>query len=83
MKFVFVGTRNGKPTVNLLVALPVAVLLVAGCVGLSFLLGALVPDMPNKATIGFAISTLVPSVIIVLSVVRGLNTSPNELPKLD
>jgi hypothetical protein len=83
MKFVFVGTRNGKPTINWPFALVAAVFLAVVCTCISLLLGALAPDVPLVGSIGWAISTLVPIMICMAGVLRGLNTPPDQLPKLD
>ena len=83
MRFVFVGTRDGKPTINWSFALVAAVLLVAFCTGISLLLGTLAPDVPIVGTIGWAISTLIPLMVCMAGVLRGLNTPPDQLPKLD
>ncbi len=83
MRLAFVGTRNGKPTINWSFAMIAAVLLCAVCTGVALLLGALIPDMPMARTIGGVISTLIPLTILMASVVRGLNTPPDQLPKLD
>ena len=82
MRFAFVGTRNGKPTVNWSFASVAAVLLVAVSTGIALLLGAIAPDWPMISTIGWAIS-LTPLMIVTAGVLRSLNTPADQLPKLD
>ena len=83
MRFTFVGTRNGKPTINWSFALPAALLLCLVCTGAALLLGAIAPDLSIIRTIGWAVSTLIPLMILMFIVLRGLNTPPDQLPKLD
>ena len=86
VKLVLVGTRNGKPVVNISFAAIVMFLSNMVGVGIAFLFEAVAPEWPilvnNLGTIGFMFS-LAPPLVILGFVLHGLTRPPNQMTKLD
>ena len=83
MRFAFVGTRNGKPVVNWSFTLIVGFLTAVGAVGLSFLIGGILPESAITDTLCNLLPLTLPIIIFIPLLVRGLTTPPDQLPKLD
>ena len=83
MRFSFVGTRKGKPAVNLSFTLIVGFLSAVICTGIALLIGVVAPESAIVDTVGWAVSFLPPLLIVMMGVLRGLKTPPDQLPKLD
>ncbi len=83
MRLSFVGTRDGKPAVNVSFTLIAGFLIAVICTGIALLIGAVAPESSIVDTVGWAVSFLPPILIVTMGVLRGLKTPPDQLPKLD